>query len=72
MYTLEREVELPLPRERVFPFFADARNLRMRDRVEYELPFGPLGALAHRLSVARQLDDIFAFRARVVRELFAP
>jgi ligand-binding SRPBCC domain-containing protein len=44
----------------------------MRDRVEYALPFGPLGALAHRLFVARRLDDIFAFRGRVVREQFAP
>jgi ligand-binding SRPBCC domain-containing protein len=44
---------------------------RMRDRVEYALPFGPLGALAHRLFVSRQLNDIFAFRARIVRELFA-
>ena len=44
---------------------------RMRDRVEYALPFGPLGAVAHRLFVARQLDDIFAFRAKIVRELFA-
>jgi ligand-binding SRPBCC domain-containing protein len=44
----------------------------MRDRVEYALPFGPLGALAHRLFVARRLDDIFSFRGRVVRELFTP
>ena len=44
----------------------------MRDRVEYALPFGPLGALVHRLVVARQLDHIFSFRGRVVRELFAP
>jgi ligand-binding SRPBCC domain-containing protein len=43
---------------------------RMRDRVEYALPFGPLGALANRLFVARRLDDIFAFRARVISELF--
>jgi ligand-binding SRPBCC domain-containing protein len=42
----------------------------MRDRVEYALPFGPLGALVHRLFVARRLDGIFAFRGRVVRELF--
>jgi ligand-binding SRPBCC domain-containing protein len=44
----------------------------MRDRVEYALPFGPLGALVHRLFVARRLDAIFAFRGRVVRALFAP
>jgi ligand-binding SRPBCC domain-containing protein len=149
MYVLEREVSLPAPRAKVFPFFADARNLErltppslrfeiqtpgeipmregaiidyrlrvsgipvrwrtrielwdppfrfvdlqvkgpyalwrhthtfeetaqgttMRDRVEYALPFGPLGALVQRLIVARQLDDIFSFRGRVVRELFAP
>jgi ligand-binding SRPBCC domain-containing protein len=148
MYVLERDVSLPAPRERVFAFFADARNLerltppslrfqiltpgeiqmragatidyrlhlsglpvrwrtvietweppfrfvdiqqrgpyalwrhthtfeetpagtRMRDRVEYALPFGPLGRLVRRLFVARQLDHIFAFRARVVGELFA-
>lgn len=148
MYVLEREVSLPAPRERVFAFFADARNLerltppslrfeilrpdeirmragatidyrlrisgvpirwrtvietwepplrfidvqrrgpyaawrhthtfdetsdgtRMRDRVEYALPLGPLGHLVHRLFVARQLDDIFAFRERVVGELLA-
>jgi ligand-binding SRPBCC domain-containing protein len=44
----------------------------MRDRVEYALPFGPFGALVHRMFVARRLDDIFSFRVRVVRELFAP
>ncbi len=149
MYVLEREMSFPVPRERLFPFFADARNLErltppslrfefatpgeiqmregtvidyrlrisgipirwrtlieiweppcrfvdlqtrgpyafwrhthtfeetpegttMRDRVEYALPFGPFGALAHRLFIRRRLDDIFSFRARVVRELFAP
>jgi ligand-binding SRPBCC domain-containing protein len=148
MYVLEREVSLPAPRDRVFAFFADARNLerltppslhfeiltpgeirmcagatidyrlgvsglpirwrtvidtwrppfqfvdvqqrgpyaawrhthtfdetpagtRMRDRVEYALPLGPLGRLAHRLFVARRLDEIFAFRTRVIGELFA-
>src|SRR6478609_9068833 len=148
MYVLERETSLPAPRERVFAFFADARNLerltppslsfeiltpgeirmgagttidyrlrlsglpvrwrtvmerweppfrfvdvqqrgpyavwrhthtfdetsdgtRMRDRVDYALPFGPVGRLIHRLLVARRLDHIFAFRERTVRELFA-
>jgi ligand-binding SRPBCC domain-containing protein len=147
VHTLEQQVLIPAPRERVFPFFADARNLErltppalrfriltagaiemhagtiidyelrlsrvpfrwrtqieiwdppgrfvdvqakgpyahwrhthtfqeapggtlMRDRVDYALPLGPLGAIARRLFVARQLDAIFAFRGRVIREIF--
>ena len=38
----------------------------MSDRVEYELPFGPLGALAHWLRVRRDLDRIFDYRKRAV------
>lgn len=42
----------------------------IRDTITYALPFGPLGRLAHRLFVRRQLERIFAYRARVVgREL---
>jgi ligand-binding SRPBCC domain-containing protein len=148
MHVLEREQLVPAPRERVFPFFADAHNLerltppalrfriltpgpiemragavidyrlsmsglpfrwrttiekwdppnvfidvqtkgpyavwrhthsfedapgggtRMRDRVEYALPFGPLGEAAHRLFVARQLDGIFRFREKFIARLF--
>jgi ligand-binding SRPBCC domain-containing protein len=43
---------------------------RIVDRVEYELPLGPLGALAHRLFVARQLRAIFDYRRRVIAEIF--
>jgi ligand-binding SRPBCC domain-containing protein len=148
MDTLERQLLIPASRERLFPFFADARNLErmtppalrfriltsgaiemragaiidyelrlsgvpfrwrtvieiwepparfvdvqakgpyahwrhthtfdeapggtlMRDRVDYALPLGPLGAIARRLFVARRLDDIFAFRSQVIQELFA-
>ena len=42
----------------------------MADRVEYELPLGVLGRLAHRLFVRRQLEGIFRHRARVIAELF--
>ena len=38
----------------------------MRDTVRYALPFGPLGELAHRLLVRRDLERIFAFRAAEV------
>ena len=41
----------------------------MRDLVRYAIPFGPLGALADRLLVRRDLDAIFDFRARAVTAL---
>jgi ligand-binding SRPBCC domain-containing protein len=43
----------------------DAGTL-MRDTVRYGLPLGPLGALAHRLLVRRDLDAIFDFRREVI------
>ena len=47
--------------------FEDAAGgTMMRDRVEYALPFGALGELAHRLFVSRQLARIFGFRREVV------
>lgn len=52
--------------------FEDARGgTLMRDRVEYELPLGPLGRLAHALLVRRQLRAIFDFRREVVGAIFA-
>lgn len=143
---LERTQFLPLPRERVFAFFADARNLeaitpeflrfsilppvpvelsagsrihyrlslfgvpfrwrtliaewnpgrgfvdvqergpyalwhhthtfsdagggtRVSDRVEYRLPLGPLGDIAHALVVRRTLERIFEHRAERVAAL---
>jgi ligand-binding SRPBCC domain-containing protein len=32
------------------------------DVVEYELPFGPVGQLAHRLFLRKQIENIFAYR----------
>lgn len=42
---------------------------RILDRVDYALPFGPLGRLVHRLQVARDLEKVFDYRERCVREL---
>jgi hypothetical protein len=41
----------------------------MSDVVRYAIGFGPLGALARRLLVQRDLDAIFDYRAKRVREL---
>lgn len=44
----------------------------MKDTVDYELPFGPLGTLAHQLFVKKKIEDIFAFRAKTLTSLFTP
>lgn len=45
---------------------------RVDDRIEYELPLGPLGSIAHRLAIRSQLASIFAFRDAVTRAIFEP
>ena len=44
----------------------------MTDTVDYELPLGPLGALAHSLGVKRTLERIFDFRRQAVATAFPP
>lgn len=53
--------------------FADAPGggTVIRDRVEYQLPLGPLGELAHAVFVRRQLEAIFDYRRRVIEAEFA-
>lgn len=41
----------------------------MKDRVEFRMPFGPLGKLALFLSVRKQLEAIWAHRERRIDEL---
>ncbi len=41
-------------------------HTRMRDTIRYALPLGPLGSLAHKLFVKRDLERIFMFRSSVV------
>lgn len=38
----------------------------IHDQVRYELPLGPLGRLAHRLFVRRDLERIFDYRSEAV------
>ncbi len=55
--------------EHEFHDLGDGR-IEMEDRVTYVLPFGPLGDLVHGPLVRPQLEKIFAYREKVVRELF--
>lgn len=45
-------------------------GVEMEDLVTYSLPYGWLGALVHRLVVARRLEEIFDYRRRTLETLF--
>ncbi len=47
-------------------FAPHEQGTRMSDRVDYELPLGPLGGVANTLLVRRDLERIFDFRAAAV------
>ncbi len=47
-------------------------GVRMDDRVEYAMPYGPFGSLAHRLVVRAQLQHIFDYRAVAIDNIFEP
>lgn len=51
-------------------FESISTGVRMTDHVTYQLPFGPLGNLAHALYVHRRLEQIFDYRHAKVHTLF--
>ncbi len=51
-------------------FEPDCGGTLMRDEVRYALPLGPVGRLAHRLAVRRDLGAIFDYRAEAVSLIF--
>jgi ligand-binding SRPBCC domain-containing protein len=51
-------------------FTAIPGGVSMTDKVEYRLPLGWVGAVAHLLFVRRKLEAIFAFRYETLKELF--
>lgn len=51
-------------------FIVNDRGVLMKDRVDYELPFGILGDLVHKLIVKKKLIDIFDYRKKVLDRMF--
>lgn len=51
-------------------FTAVEGGVEVEDVVEYELPFGLLGDLAHAMVVRRQLESIFDYRRRATEKVF--
>jgi ligand-binding SRPBCC domain-containing protein len=50
-------------------FTAENDGTRIRDQVDYALPLGVLGELAHTLMVRRDVESIFAYRQKRLLEL---
>ena len=48
------------------------QGVAIRDCVNYRLPFGFLGRIAHGVVVRKQLEAIFAFRQKAIAEIFGP
>lgn len=53
-------------------FIPNAQGVLMKDTVDYELPFGILGTIVHRLLVRKKLEKIFSYRYRVLEKKFHP
>lgn len=53
-------------------FIQNEKGILMKDTVDYELPLGFLGTLAHQLMVKKKLNRIFDYRFRVLDEKFNP
>lgn len=51
-------------------FIPNKEGVLIRDTVDYELPFGILGNIAHRVFVKKKLAHIFDFRYDVLEKLF--
>lgn len=51
-------------------FIESEQGILMYDKVSYKLPLGPLGHIAHRLFVKRQLKQIFGYRFKILKDLF--
>lgn len=51
-------------------FLRTRDGVRVGDQVDYALPLGPLGRMAHRVMVAKQLRAIFRYRQAKLSELF--
>ena len=51
-------------------FIENEEGVLVRDVVDYEMPFGFLGELAHKLFVKNKLEHIFDYRKNVLEKMF--
>ncbi|MDC8104608.1 MULTISPECIES: SRPBCC family protein [Chryseobacterium] len=51
-------------------FIPNDKGVLMKDTVDYELPLGIIGRIAHRLFIKKKLESIFDLRSGVLNALF--
>ena len=51
-------------------FIQKQHGLLMKDEVLYELPFGWIGDLVHRLLVRKRIEGIFEYRRQMLEKIF--
>lgn len=51
-------------------FIENENGVLMKDTVDYELPLGFLGEIAHGLFVKKKLEHIFDYRTKILEEMF--
>ncbi|WP_436514531.1 SRPBCC family protein [Ekhidna sp. To15] len=51
-------------------FAENEKGVLMTDRVSYKIPFGFLGGIAQSLFVKRQLEGIFNYRLKALKDMF--
>ena len=51
-------------------FIPNEKGVLMKDTVDYELPMGFLGELAHAVFVKKKLEHIFGYRHAVLEKMF--
>ncbi len=51
-------------------FIPNEQGVLMKDTVDYELPIGFLGTIAHKVFVKKKLDSIFDYRFKFLEERF--
>ena len=51
-------------------FIINDKGVLMKDSVDYELPLGFLGEIAHKLFVKKKLEHVFSYRYKVLEKRF--
>lgn len=51
-------------------FIANEQGVLVKDTVDYDLPLGFLGQIAHTVMVQKKLQHIFDYRHRILEQLF--